>query len=67
MVGESNKEKDIMCDQHLELIYSQLGILYDIIPNDPQSSTDPRNPKPRPYVDGVVSLFTHTFVHHLAD
>jgi len=36
------------------LIYSQSEILYKIIPDAPQSNTDPLKPKFGPHVDGIV-------------
>jgi hypothetical protein len=36
MVGATTEEKAILHAQHLDLIYSQLGTLYDIIPNAPR-------------------------------
>ena len=39
--------------QKLDLIYAQYGLLYEIIPNAPQSSFDPKI-KPRPHVNGIV-------------
>ena len=39
--------------QELDLIYDQSGLLYEIIPNAPRSSFDPKV-KPRPHADGIV-------------
>ena len=39
--------------QELDLIYAQYGLLYEIIPNTPRSSFDPKI-KPGPHVDGIV-------------
>ena len=66
MVGEDTKEKSIHHDQHLDLIYSQLGTLYDIIMNTPQPSTDRSNSKLRPHVDGVVGFSPTTTIGQLA-
>jgi hypothetical protein len=67
MVGVATEEKAIMCSQHLDLIYSQLGTLYDIIPHAPRPLTDPKNPNPGPHVDGVVGFVSHASVNQLAD
>jgi hypothetical protein len=56
-----------MQDQHLDLIYSQLIILYDIIMHVPRPSLDPKNPNPRPHVDGVVGYVSHVSVKQLAN
>jgi hypothetical protein len=53
--------------QHLDLIYSQLGTLYDIIPNSPRSLKDPRKPNPGPHVDGVVGFVSHASINQLVD
>jgi len=55
-----------MCAQHLELIYSQSGILYDIIPHDPRPSTHPKKPNPRLHADGVVGSIYHASMGHMA-
>ena len=39
--------------QELDLIYAQSGLLYEIIPNAPRSSFNPKV-KPGPHVDGIV-------------
>ena len=39
--------------QELDLIYAQSGLLYEIIPNAPRSSFDPKV-KPGPHADGIV-------------
>ena len=48
-----NEEQAIFRAQELDLIYSQSGLLYEIIPNAPRSSFDPKV-KPRPHADGIV-------------
>jgi hypothetical protein len=40
--------------QHLELIYSQLGTLYEIMPDVSQSTLDLEKPKSNPHVDGIM-------------
>ena len=48
-----NEEQSIFRAQELDLIYAQSGLLYEIIPNAPHSSFDPKV-KPGPHVDGIV-------------
>lgn len=40
MEGGIMEEQTICCTQHVDVIYSQLGTLYDIIPNAPFPSND---------------------------
>ena len=51
--GVQNKEKSLFRAQALDLNYAQSGILYEIIPNAPRSSFDPKI-KPGPHADGIV-------------
>jgi hypothetical protein len=67
MVGVTTEEKDILCVQHLDMIYSQSRKLYDIIPNAPRLSIDPRKTNPGHHVDGVVGFFSHASVNRLAN
>jgi hypothetical protein len=67
MVGEATEEQAILHAQHLDLIYSQSGTLYDIIPNAPRSSTDPKKPNPGPHVNGVVGFVSHASMNQLVD
>ena len=48
-----NEEQAIFRAQELDLIYAQSILLYEIIPNAPRSSFNPKI-KPRPHVDGIV-------------
>ena len=43
MGGAIIKEKAISRAQYLDLVYSQSGTLYDLIPQTPRPSTDPTN------------------------
>jgi hypothetical protein len=43
-----------MRSQQLELIYSQSGMLYEILLDVPQSSFDKTKKKYRPHTDGIV-------------
>jgi hypothetical protein len=63
MVEVTTKEKSILRAQHMDLISSQSGTLYDIIPNAPQLSIDPCKPHPGPHVNGVVGFVCHAFVN----
>jgi hypothetical protein len=56
------EEQVIMRAQHLDLIYSQSGTLYDIISHAPRPLTDPKKPYPTPHTDGVVGSVSHAFV-----
>ena len=51
--GVQNEEQAIFRAQELDLIYAQSGLLYEIIPNAPRSSFDPKV-KPGPHADGIV-------------
>ena len=51
--GVQNEEQVIFRAQELDLIYAQSIILYEIIPNAPRSSFDPKI-KPGPHADGIV-------------
>ena len=48
-----NKEQVVFRTHELDLIYAQSGLLYEIIPNSPHSSLDPKI-NPGPHVDGIV-------------
>jgi hypothetical protein len=59
--GVFTEEQVISRAQYLDLVYSQMGTLYDLIPDAPLPST---NPTPTPPVDshvvgGVIGTF-HT-------
>ena len=51
--GVQNEEKENFRAQELDLIYAQSRLLYEIIPNAPHSSFDPKI-KPGPHADGIV-------------
>ena len=59
------KEQAIHHAQHLDLIYSQVGMLYTIIPHAPRSSNENNRLAPRPHVDGVVGYISSTAATHL--
>ena len=39
------EEQAISCTQYLDLVYSQYGTLYDLIPQAPRPSIDPTKPQ----------------------
>ena len=49
-----SEEEAILRAQQLDLIYSQSGILYEIISEALRPTHDVEKPKPGPHVDGVV-------------
>ena len=51
--GVQNEEQAIFRAQELDLIYAQSRLLYEIIPNAPHSSFDPKV-KPGTHADGNV-------------
>jgi hypothetical protein len=61
MGGVVTKEQVISHAQYLDLVYSQTGTLYDLIPGAPHPSTNPTPTPPIVFhvVDGVIGTF-HT-------
>ena len=51
--GVQNEEQAIFRAQELDLIYAQSSLLYEIIPNAPRSSFNPKV-KHGPHADGIV-------------
>ena len=47
------RNKQFFRAHELDLIYAQSGLLYEIIPNAPRSSFDPKV-KPGPHANGIV-------------
>ena len=47
------EEETILRDQHLDMIYDQSGILYEIIPSASRSNIAFGKPKPWPHADGI--------------
>ena len=64
--GVTNEEEAILRDQQLDLIYSQSGILYEIIPEAPRLMHNVEKPKPGPHADGVVGSMNSPTVESLA-
>ena len=62
----TNEEEAILRAQQLDLIYSQSGILYEIIPEAPRPTHDAEKPKPGPHADGVVGFVNSPTVESLA-
>ena len=50
----------------MDLIYTQSGVLYKIIPNAPQSNFD-HEFKPGPHVDGIVGSASAKFVDQVSN
>ena len=48
------EEKLIQISQQIDLIYSQLGTLYDLIPLAARPTSNPEGPSKGPHVDGVI-------------
>ena len=60
MSGAVTEEQAIRRPQHLDLIYSQDGTLYTIIPHAPRSSNENNRLAPGPHADGVVGFVSST-------
>ena len=54
MGGVVTEEQAISWAQYLDLVYSQSGTLYDLIPQAAHPSTDPAKPSAEVPVDGIV-------------
>ena len=54
MGGSVTEEKAISRAQYLDLVYSQSGTLYDLIPQAPHPNTDPSKPPVEVPIDGIV-------------
>ena len=52
--------------QHLDLIYTYSGILYEIIPEAPRSTTNFAKPNPGTHDDGMVGSVNTLIVESLA-
>jgi hypothetical protein len=52
--GVFSKEDTIMRAQQFELIYSQSGLLYNILPYAPRSILDKTRQRAGPHADGIV-------------
>jgi hypothetical protein len=54
MGGVVTEEQAISRAQYLDLVYSQSGTLYNLIPNAPHPSNDPSKPPSDAHSDGVI-------------
>ena len=54
MGGAVTEEQAISRAQYLDLVYSQSGTLYDLIPQAPYPSTYPAKPPTEVLVDGII-------------
>ena len=54
MGGIVTKEEAISHAQYLDLVYSHLGTLYDLIPHAPQPTINPSRPTTEPPADGIL-------------
>jgi hypothetical protein len=59
MGGVVTKEQAINCAQYLDLVYSQMGTLYDLLPDAPRPSTSTTSTTPAAShaADGVIGTF----------
>ena len=64
--GVTNEEEAILKAKQLDLIYSQYGILYEIILDAPTPTLSFEKPKLGPHVDGVVGSVKYPTVESLA-
>jgi hypothetical protein len=55
MGGVVTKEEAIARAQYLDLVYSQSGTLYELIPNAIRASTNPSKPSSTSHANGVIS------------
>ena len=62
----TNEEEAIFRAQLLDLIYSQSGILYEIIPKALRPMHDAEKPNPGPHAGGVVGSVKSPTVESLA-
>ena len=60
MSGAVTEEQAIHHAQHLDLIYSQDGTLYTIIPHAPRSSNENLRLAPGPHADNMVGSISST-------
>ena len=54
MGGDVTEDQEISRAQYLDLVYSQFGTLYDLIPQAPCPSTDPAKPPAETHADRVI-------------
>jgi hypothetical protein len=54
MGGVVTEEEAITRAQYLDLVYSQSGTLYELIPNATHATNDPSKPSTASHADGVI-------------
>ena len=54
MGGAITEDQAISRSQYIDLVYSQYGTLYDLVPQAPRPSTDPAKPPAETPIDGIV-------------
>jgi hypothetical protein len=54
MGGAVTEEETIDRAVYLDLVYSQSGTLYDLLPNDARANTDPSKSSSSSHADGVI-------------
>jgi hypothetical protein len=54
MGGVVIEEEAITRAQYLDLVYSQFGTLYELIPNATHATNDPSKPSTASHADGVI-------------
>ena len=64
MGGAITEEQAISWAQYLDLVYSQSGTLYDLIPQAPHPSIDPTKPLVETPVDGIVGSIQSSSVEN---
>ena len=62
----TSEEEAIPRAQQLDLIYSQSGILYEIILEAPRPTHDAEKPKHIPHANGVVGFVKYPTIESLA-
>ena len=62
MLGAVTEEDVIRHAQHLDLIYSQAGPLYDIIPQAPRPSNEKPQTTLGPHVEGMIGYVSTTSI-----
>ena len=60
MGGVVTEEQAISRAQYLDLVYSQSGTLYDLIPQAPHPSTGPAKPSTEVHINGIVGSIQST-------
>ena len=56
MGGVITEDQAISRAQYLDLVYSQSGTLYDLIPHAPHPTSDPSRPSTEPPADGILGF-----------